>query len=323
VRVVFDAEDERMQDAWVFPGQGSQWVGMGRDLASEDALARAVFEEADAVLGFPLSRIVFEGPEEELAATRHQQPALLATSIAYLRVLEARGLLPVPRVVAGHSLGEYTALVAVGSLTLADALRLVRRRGELMETYGRGGMLAVIGLDRERLAAIAGEAGVELANENAPNQLTLSGPDEVLERAAELARGAGARRVVRLPVNAAFHSRWMRPVADALALELANIPIRTPSVPLIACSDARVLTDPEDLRRELVEQIASPVRWVAVVQRALDLGVAHFWEIGPGQVLSGLIRRISPTAETTTAEQLLRAEDVSLVRQERVAKEER
>lgn len=304
-----------MGHAWVFPGQGSQSVGMGRELAECEPLARAVFEEMDAVLGFPLSRIVFEGPEEELAATRNQQPALLATCIAYLPVLEARGELPEPTVVAGHSLGEYTALVAVGSLELADALRIVRRRGELMEMYGEGGMLAVIGLERERLAAIAAEAGVELANENAPNQLTLSGRNEALDHAANLARAAGAKRVVRLPVNAAFHSSLMRPVAEALARDLATVPIRPPRAPLIACSDARVLTDPEELRRELVVQIPTPVRWVDVVRRATDLGISTFWEIGPGQVLSGLIRRIAPEATTYTAEQLVqnRARSVASV----------
>jgi [acyl-carrier-protein] S-malonyltransferase len=295
-----------VQHAWIFPGQGSQTVGMGKELAEQEPLARAVFEEADAVLGFPLSRIVFEGPEDELAATRNQQPALLATSIAYLRVLTARGTLPAPAAVAGHSLGEYTALVAVGSLDFADGIRIVRRRGELMETYGLGGMLAVIGLDRETLAAIAAEAGVELANENAPNQLTLSGRVEALARAAELARARGARRVVQLPVNAAFHSSLMRPVAEVLALELARVTLRPPSAPLIACSDARLLTDPEELRRELVAQIAAPVRWVDVVRRATELGVSAFWEIGPGQVLTGLVRRIAPQAATFTAEQLLR-----------------
>ncbi|MCM8746019.1 ACP S-malonyltransferase [Thermomicrobium sp. CFH 73360] len=304
-----------MGHAWVFPGQGSQSVGMGRELAECEPLARTVFEEMDAVLGFPLSRIVFEGPEEELVATRNQQPALLATCIAYLRVLEARGELPEPTVVAGHSLGEYTALVAVGSLELADALRIVRRRGELMEMYGEGGMLAVIGLERERLAAIAAEAGVELANENAPNQLTLSGRNEALDYAANLARAAGAKRVVHLPVNAAFHSSLMRPVAEALARDLATVPIRPPRAPLIACSDARILADPEELRRELVVQIPTPVRWVDVVRRATDLGIRTFWEIGPGQVLSGLIRRIAPEATTYTAEQLVqnRARSVASV----------
>ncbi len=294
-----------MSHAWIFPGQGSQAVGMGKALAEREPLARAVFAEADAVLGIPLSRIVFEGPEEELAATRNQQPALLATSIAYLRVLEARGVLPAPTVVAGHSLGEYTALVAAGSLEFADGIRLVRRRGELMETFGLGGMLAVIGLDRETLEAIAHEAGVELANENAPNQLTLSGRTDALERAAELARARGARRVVRLPVNAAFHSSLMRPVAEALARELESITIRPPRAPLIACSDARVLTDPSSLRDELVAQIAAPVRWVDVVRRAVELGVTTFWEIGPGQVLAGLVRRIAPETTTLTAEHLL------------------
>ncbi|MDW8060471.1 MAG: ACP S-malonyltransferase [Thermomicrobium sp.] len=306
-----------MRHAWVFPGQGSQSVGMGRELAEREPAARTVFEEMDAVLGFPLSRIVFEGPAEALAATRNQQPALLATSIAYLRVLEARGALPVPTLVAGHSLGEYTALVAVDSLEFADALRLVRLRGELMEAHGEGGMLVVIGLPRERLAAIAAETGVELANENAPDQLTLSGRDRPLDHAAELAKAAGAKRVVRLPVNAAFHSSLMRPVAEELARVLATVPIRLPRVPLVACSTGRVLADPEDLRHELIAQIAAPVRWVDVVRRAVELGVTDFWEIGPGQVLSGLIRRIAPAATTVTAEQLLRGHAVPAARADR------
>lgn len=293
-----------MVNAWVFPGQGSQSVGMGRELAASDPLARELFERADAILGFSLSRLIFEGPEDELAATRNQQPALLVTSLAYLRALQARQALPEPILVAGHSLGEYTALVAVESLAFDDAVRLVRRRGELMEAHGRGGMLAVIGLDRSTLERIAAETGVELANENAPNQLTLSGQEAALERATELLRAAGARRIVRLPVNAAFHSSLMRPVADALARELAAIPILPPRVPLVACSDARVLRDPEELRTELVAQIAAPVRWVDVVRRASELGVTTFWEIGPGQVLSGLIRRIVPGVTTHAAEQV-------------------
>lgn len=293
-----------MSHAWVFPGQGSQGVGMGRELAEREPLAHELYEEADATLGFPLSRIIFEGPEEELAATRNQQPALLTTCLAYWRVLEARGILPEPKAVAGHSLGEYTALVAVGSLRFADAVRLVRRRGELMEEYARGGMLAVIGLDREKLEAVAQSAGVELANENAPNQFTLSGREEALKRAAELARRAGARRVVELPVNAAFHSSLMQPVADALAPEVAKVALFPPRVPLIACSDAQVLTDPEAIRRELVVQITAPVRWVAVVQRAWELGLTTFWEMGLGQVLSGLIRRITPAATAYSAERV-------------------
>jgi len=291
--------------AWVFPGQGSQRVGMGYELAQREPLARQVFAEADEVLGFPLSRIIFEGPEDELAATRNQQPALLATSIAYWTVLRSHGLLPPPICVAGHSLGEYTALVAVGSLPFRDAVRLVRRRGELMEEHGLGGMVAVIGLDEEVLTELAAETGVEVATINAPDQVTLSGHTDALERAVELARQRGARRVVRLPVNAAFHSSLMRPVVHALRPLVEAIPLAPPVAPLLADVDARPLTEPVELRRELLEQIAKPVRWIAVVTAAATRGVDHYIEIGPGRVLTGLIKRIQPTARTDTAEGLL------------------
>jgi len=291
--------------AWVFPGQGSQRVGMGRELAQREPIARETFETADDVLGFPLSQLIFVGPEDELAATRNQQPAILATSIAYWRTLSQRGVLPPPVCLAGHSLGEYTALVAAGSIDFTDAVRLVRRRGELMEEHGLGGMVAVIGLDLEALAAIADEAGVEVANINAPGQITLSGRSEPLERAAELARQRGARRVVRLPVNAAFHSSLMRPVAEALRPLVESIHIAPPIAPLLANVDARPLSDPDELREELLAQIAAPVRWVDVIRAAAARGVSHYYELGPGRVLSGLISRIEPGAVIETAEDML------------------
>ncbi|GBD15959.1 Malonyl CoA-acyl carrier protein transacylase [bacterium HR26] len=297
--------------AWVFPGQGSQKVGMGRELARREPIARRTFETADEVLGFPLSQLIFEGPEDELAATRNQQPAILATSIAYWRVLTRHGLLPPPDCLAGHSLGEYTALVAAGSLDFADAVRLVRRRGELMEEHGLGGMLAVIGLDLEALASIAKEAGVEVANINAPGQMTLSGRSGPLERAAELARQRGARRVVRLPVNAAFHSSLMRPVAEALRPLVESIPVTPPIAPLLANVDARPLSEPGELRQELLAQIAAPVRWVDVIKTAAARGVDHYYEVGPGRVLSGLIARIEPGAAVEAAEDLLTRVEVS------------
>ncbi len=292
--------------AWVFPGQGSQRVGMGCDLAQSDSNAKAVFDRVDEALGFALSDIIFSGPDEDLVATRNQQPALLATSIAYFDVLQRGGRLPDPAVVAGHSLGEYTALVASGALDLADAARLVRRRGELMEEHGLGGMIAVLGLDDSVVAEIAAASGAEIANINAPGQTTLSGRADTLERAAELAKAAGARRVLPLPVNGAFHSSLMRPVIDELKPMIDDTRFNRPSVPLIANVDARLLTEPDDLRAELAAQITASVRWVDVVQRATAEGVERFVEIGPGKVLSGLIARIAPGATTDQAEALLR-----------------
>jgi [acyl-carrier-protein] S-malonyltransferase len=291
--------------AWIFPGQGSQRVGMGRALAESEPIAREVYDRVDDALGFALSDIIFSGPDEELVATRNQQPALLATSIAYLEVLKLRGQVPDPQFVAGHSLGEYSALVASGALDLADGARLVRRRGELMEQYGLGGMIAVLGLDDLVLAEIATLSNTEIANINAPGQITLSGRGEALEKAAQLAREAGARRVIPLAVNVAFHCSLMRPVVAELKPMIDETPFNRPSVPLIANVDARLLTDPAELRAELAEQITASVRWVDVIQRAMEHGVSSLFEIGPGKVLSGLATRIGRDLETTHAEAFL------------------
>ncbi len=293
--------------AWVFPGQGSQRVGMGKDLAEREPVARAVFAQVDEALGFRLSDLIFNGPDDELVATRNQQPALLATSIAYFEVLRQRKQLPDPLVVAGHSLGEYSALVASGSLDLSDAARLVRRRGELMEEHGLGGMIAVLGLSDADITRIAEESGAEIANINAPGQTTLSGRTAALDRAAQLAKDAGARRVIPLPVNGAFHSSLMIPVVDGLTPMIAETAFRCPIAPLIANVDARPLTEPDDLRAELAAQITASVRWVDVVQQAMQGGVSHFFEVGPGKVLSGLIARIARGLETEHAEALLRS----------------
>lgn len=294
--------------AWVFPGQGSQSIGMGKQLAEARPEARAVYAAADDALGFSVSSLCWEGPEHELTATRNQQPALVATSVAMLKVLEADDLLPEPDYVAGHSLGEYSALVAADALSLRDALRLVRKRGQLMEEHGAGGMLAVMGLDPEAVAVVATETGTEVANLNSPMQITLSGTNDALSVAEVAARGRGARRVLRLPVNAAFHSSLMKPVAEILARDIERTTFRKARVPLVGNIDAEPIVHPDDLRRELVEQITGSVQWIRVVETMAELGVKQYHEIGPGAALSGLITRIDKSAKTHQAEKALVSE---------------
>jgi [acyl-carrier-protein] S-malonyltransferase len=290
--------------AWVFPGQGSQRVGMGRDLCADPEIG-ALYASADDILGFPLSELIFEGPDEALQATPVQQPAILLTSIAYLRALRKRGLLPDADFVAGHSLGEYAAMVVAGSLDFSDALRLVRRRGELMEEHGAGAMAAILGLTPEDVAAVAHDAGVEVANYNAPDQTTVSGRRDAVERAIALAKERGAKRAILLPVSGAFHSRLMAPVAEAMRPLIDGTPFAEGRVPLVADVDARVLRDPGELRQELVDQICGSVRWVDVVQTLGRAGVTTFYEVGPGKVLSGLIGRSAPGATVIAAERIL------------------
>lgn len=291
--------------AWVFPGQGSQSVGMGKELAATRREARAVYGEADETLGFSISSLCWEGPEHELTVTRNQQPALVATSVAMLKVLEADDLLPEPDYVAGHSLGEYSALVAAEALSLSDALRLVRKRGQLMEEHGAGGMLAVIGLDPEAIAVVAAETGTEVANLNSPAQIVLSGATEALAVAEIAAKSRGARRVLRLPVNGACHSSLMTPVAEALAKDIEQTTFMKARVPLVSNIDAEPIVHPDDLRRELVGQITSSVQWIRVVETMAELGVKQYWEVGPGSVLSGLITRIDKSAKTHQADKVL------------------
>ena len=277
---------------------------MGCDLGADPDIG-ALYASADDILGFPLSKLICEGPDEALQATPVQQPAILLTSIAYLRALRKRGLLPDADFVAGHSLGEYSAMVAAGSLDFADALRLVRRRGELMEEHGAGAMAAILGATAEAVAAVAQDAGVEVANYNAPDQTTVSGRADAIERAIVLAKERGAKRAILLPVSGAFHSVLMVPVAEAMRPLIEGTPFAEGRVPLVADVDARVLRDPGELRQELIDQICGSVRWVDVVRTLDGAGVTTFYEVGPGKVLSGLIGRAAPGATVITAERIL------------------
>jgi len=303
--------------AFVFPGQGSQKVGMGRAWADASEEARKTFEEADEVLGFPLSRLCWEGPEEELGLTTNTQPALLATSIAIYRALLPQGLFVEPVAMAGHSLGEYSALVAADALDFADALRLVRRRGELMQEavpVGVGAMAAFIGLDDQAVTALAEDASqgeiCAVANYNSPGQTVVAGHKAAVDRAVAMARERGARKATLLAVSAPFHSPLMRPAREGMAAELAKVTFRAPRVPVVANVDAAPVNTGDDARDALVRQIDGPVRWVeSVTWMAQNDGVGTFLEIGPGNVLTGLNRRIvtgTVCASLSDPEQLAR-----------------
>jgi [acyl-carrier-protein] S-malonyltransferase len=287
----------------LFPGQGSQFVGMGRDLAERFPLARQTFAEADDALGAPLSRLCWEGPQPELVATRNAQPAILVHSVAVWRLVRER--LPAVALAAGHSLGEFSAYVAAGSLGFVDALRTVRLRGELMYEAGRqrpGSMAALVGLDDdavERLCAqaSAADAAVVPANYNAPGQVVISGDVAAVERAAELARQAGAKRVIPLSVSGAFHSPLMRPAQPGLRDRVESLALQPPAFPVVSNVSAQPVAEAELAGRLLVEQLTAPVRWAASVRTMLDAGVTHFLELGPGAVLTGLVRRVERGAE--------------------------
>jgi [acyl-carrier-protein] S-malonyltransferase len=282
--------------AHVFPGQGSQSVGMGHKLYQSSPKAKEVFQEADEALQFSLSRLCFEGPEDELRQTINAQPAIMTVSIACLRAASEVNHTVSPSFVAGHSLGEYTALVAANVLGFADAIRLVRERGRLMQKAGEikpGGMAAVIGLDEAVLREICRESGAEIANFNCSLQIVISGSKEALARAMELAKARDARRVILLQVSGAFHSTLMQPTIEGLSAAISQINFRTPEVPIVVNSTAQPVTTAEGVKEELLRQLCNCVQWQPSVEYMVEEGVSTFIEIGPGQVLSGLIKRIS------------------------------
>jgi [acyl-carrier-protein] S-malonyltransferase len=302
------------QLAFVFPGQGSQSVGMVRALASESPAAAAVFAAADEALGESISTLSWDGPPERLDRTENAQPAILAASIAILEALRERWArdgvsTPVPAFAAGHSMGQYSALVAAGVLSLADAIRLVRERGRLMQASGQGrdgAMAALIGLDDAKLpelVAAASEHGVfVVANRNAPGQVVVSGERPAIEAGADLAKGLGAKRAIVLPVSVAAHSPLMAEAAAGMRAALADIAFSDPAVPLLANADARPLETAEACRAELVQHLTAGVDWIRAVERMQAAGVTTFVEVGPGRVLSGLIKRIAPHAEAIAAD---------------------
>lgn len=292
-----------MSSAFVFPGQGSQAVGMGRALADNFAVARAVFEEVDEALGEKLSAIMWDGPIETLTLTANTQPALMAASMAALRVLESEAGVNLARdaaFVAGHSLGEYSALAAAGSLSLADTARLLRLRGSAMQAatpVGTGAMAAILGLDFDKVVAVAAEAAqgevCEVANDNAPGQVVVSGHAAAVERACEIAKREGASRAILLTVSAPFHCSLIASAADAMRDALAKVAVHAPKVPLVANVTAAPVTDPNEIRALLVKQVTSTVRWRESVTFVAEQGVTRLVEIGNGKVLSGLTKRIA------------------------------
>ncbi len=297
-------ENELTKAAYIFPGQGAQWVGMGHDLYQNYDVARAVFEQADEVLAFPISRLCFEGPEDELRQTINAQPAILTVSFACLRVMDTfrdDRALPLPAFVAGHSLGEYTALAAAGVLDFTTAVRLARQRGRLMYEAGlkrAGGMVAVIGLDESALAEICRETDTYIANINCPGQLVISGAKENVSKAADLAAARGARRTIALAVSGAFHTPLMQTAVDGMTEAIAGLPFRDPLIPVIANTTAQPLTTVEMVKEELLRQLCHGIDWQRSIEYMVAEGVSTFFEIGPGKVLSGLVKRIDKNVRT-------------------------
>jgi [acyl-carrier-protein] S-malonyltransferase len=286
-----------MKIAFVFPGQGAQYPGMGREIAEKFPVARQVFDEADAALDFPISRLCFEGPDEDLKLTENTQPAILTTSVAMFRVLEQKGIRP--DFVAGHSLGEYSALVAAGALKSGEAAALVRRRGRYMQEaipVGVGAMAALLGLDLPAVQSVCERAAegqvVSPANLNSPGQIVIAGNREAVERAVNLAKEAGARRAILLQVSAPFHCALMMPAEERLSVDLERCSFQNLRYPLVTNVDAQSIRTGAEARSGLKRQVSGPVRWQESIQRLLDEGVRTFVEVGPGKVLLGLIRSI-------------------------------
>jgi [acyl-carrier-protein] S-malonyltransferase len=302
-----DTDRSVLSVAVVFPGQGSQSPGMGKNLAENFPVARQVFEEADDALGFAISRLCFEGPAEDLQLTENTQPAILTVSVAAFRVIREAGI-EAPAFVAGHSLGEYSALVAAGALTLSDAVRTVRARGQYMQEavpVGTGAMAAVIGGEFGAIERVCEEARGDqvcsIANFNSPGQAVIAGSAEAVDRAIELLSGV-ARKVIRLKVSAPFHCALMKPAQDRLAADLEQLSFNEPAMPVVTNVDARPTTAPGELRDALVRQVSAPVRWLESMQLLMQEGVATFVEAGPGKVLSGLMRQTSREVKTLNVE---------------------
>lgn len=293
--------------AFLFPGQASQYPGMGKELADRYPAAKSVFDEADAALGFSLSEICFSGSEEALKLTVNTQPAILTVSVAAYRVLAEKGVRP--DYVAGHSLGEYSALVAAGSLEFADAVRLVRRRGEYMQTAvpeGVGAMAAILGLAPAQVTEICRKATdgqvVSPANLNSPEQTVISGNAEAVKRAVEMASAGGAKRAVMLPVSAPFHSALMAPAAERLEIDLKAVAFQALRVPLVSNADAEIISSGEEARESLIRQVTLPVRWEESVRELIEQGVNTFVEVGPSRVLTGLLRQIDRSVHVFNVE---------------------
>ncbi|MCE5972075.1 ACP S-malonyltransferase [Sinirhodobacter sp. WL0062] len=312
-----------MSRAFVFPGQGAQTIGMGKALAEAYPAAKAVFDEVDAALGESLSSLIWEGEIETLTLTANAQPALMATSIAALRALEAEGFsVNDAAFVAGHSLGEYSALCAAGALSVTDTAKLLRIRGEAMQSavpVGVGAMAALLGLDFETATRVAGEAAAagtgqevcQAANDNDPAQVVVSGHKAAVERAVEIAKAAGAKRALMLPVSAPFHCALMQPAADKMAEALASVQIAAPAVPVVANVRAEAVSDPEEIRQLLIEQVTGSVRWRESVLWMVGQGVTEFWEIGAGKALSGMVKRI---AKETVQKNVGAPEDIAALK---------
>jgi [acyl-carrier-protein] S-malonyltransferase len=307
-----------MAVAFVFPGQGSQTVGMGKALAANFAAARRVFDEVDGALGAKLSAVIFEGPQETLTLTENAQPALMAVSLATMRVLESEAGLDLKRdaqFVAGHSLGEYSALAAAGAFSIADTARLLRTRGQAMQKavpVGVGAMAALIGLEFDMAVAVAAESAqgqvCQAANDNGAGQVVVSGDKAAVERAVEIAKTKGAKRAMLLPVSAPFHCALMKPAADVMADALAKVTVKSPAVPVVANVLAKPISEPAEIVRALVAQVTGTVRWRESTVFMAGAGVKTFYEVGAGKVLSGLIKRI---AEGASASAIGTPEDVA------------